>query len=180
MSEWSPYGLEAYRTTSSRGRNRWLLAAIALLLLGWLALNLLSGDSSFSVGTGQEGSVVLTRPDDPAPPKATVSVAPGRVTELDQPVETAGSGSRSQSITNEAAYPLMGWALILAPILLLPWLARRLLAGSQTELNFGVYKGAMPLEMISATQRDLVYSRKAVDAPLFGKSREDYIPDEDR
>lgn len=179
MSDWSPYALERYRVTKTRGPSRWLLALLALLVLGWLTLNFFAGDSSVQVGTGDSGSVAVTAPNDPGPPKATVKIQPGKVTELDAPVEAGSQGSQAQQISTERPYPIIGGLLLIAPLLLIPWFARRLIARpSKVELNFGVYKGAMPLEMISASQREILFSRGVVENPLFGKTRGDYVKED--
>jgi hypothetical protein len=45
----------------------------------------------------------------------------------------------------------------------------------KTEVNYGIYKGAMPPESILATPAEILHPRRAVHDPLFGRTRRDFV-----
>lgn len=183
---WSPYGLEAHRVALLRRRQRLLLAAIVLGFLGLLAVLATSIDDTTSIDTfgGQGGRVDLGQlPERPRGKPTTLTVAPGRTTVMDQPIqpEVRPPRERGEAPAGETGrFNLLGLlGNLLPPLGGAVWLWRvgkRKVAGPLEQVNLGVYKGAMPLEMVSAQHRRFIFTGEMARASLFGKGREDHLP----
>jgi hypothetical protein len=188
-ASWTPYGLEAIRVQHARRRRR--IAALALIAAALLLLVIFRPGTtdrlSVSVNGqevgGDQFSIDVPQDQKPKDGPVTVSISPGRVTlaSADQGASTAPQVSRANVPAFSTAPPIR-WSyylLVYGPWLLLAlalWmLAKR--RGKHDEVNFGVHKGAMPLEMISAHARDQVHTKRHAKVSIFGKRREDYLPD---
>jgi len=187
-NEWTPYGLEAIRIAHLRRRR---LAALLLLaglgsLLMWGAQTTVTTQMDISVngrngGNGISFDVPDEKPEDDGP--ITVSVSPGKITraETGAPApQSTVSRTAAPTFTRAPAYNIMGVLLALAPWLLVGGAAYLLgkRRGKHDEVNYGVYKGALPLEMITAGASRQVFTRKHARASLFGKRRADHVPAE--
>lgn len=186
-SEWSPYGLEAIRIAHLRRRRA--LGIVALLGASLLAMAMMqtTTTSSFDISVnGQSGGngISLDIPDEqPRNGPVTVSLTPGRVTRA----ETGSAAPTSTVQRNEVpgfsrapAYNFAGLILLAAPWALIAgaaWLLGRR-RGKHDEVNYGIYKGAMPLELITASASRQVFTRKHARASLFGRRRMDHLPGE--
>jgi hypothetical protein len=107
----------------------------------------------------------------------TVSISAGRVTRADTGGSTGDSTvsrPNQATLTRAVPYNWLGYMIIYGPWVLLAagvhFLGKR--RGKNDEVNFGIYKGAMPLEMhtVSASKH-VITTRKA-------KRRSDYLPAE--
>lgn len=185
---WTPYGLEAIRVQYLR-RRRLLTLIIALGLAGLWALGF---ETTTSVTqeifvNGRRANTIDIEVPDQQPQRdgpVTVAVEPGRVTRAE-----SGSGPAAQQPTTRAsaptferapAIPFSGYVLVYGPFALLA-LAALLLAkrrGKNDEVNFGIYKGAMPLELVSASMADRVFTTRMTTRSIFGKRRADYLTEE--
>lgn len=184
--EWTPYGLEAIRHAHLRRRR--ILGALLILgvLLGASALFRTDETRSLSiVANGQEtqSGIEIRDPNADQEEKkdyVTVSLEPGKVARLE-----TGSGTqeatveRSGNANIERAKPVP-WRFYLVKALpfLLTLLAGYLLAGRRgrhDEVNYGIHKGSMPLEMITAHHDKAVFTRRFVKSSVFGKRRHDYV-----
>lgn len=186
-SAWTPYGLEAIRIGHLR-RRRLLGALFALgLALAWLIMfqSTTSSDLSISVNGKDASSISLDIPEEePKDRPVTVALQPGRVTRADTTTngEPTSVVQRTAAPTFDRAAPL-NWnyyVLLYGPYVLLG-LALLLLArrrGKHDEVNYGVYKGSMPLEMISASAAREVFTTRHARASVFGKRRSDHLPPE--
>lgn len=186
-TSWTPYGLEAIRIAHLRRRRIFsVLLALGLCAL-WLFMFSSTTESRLSIsvnGQEQATGIQLDIPDQvPKNGPVTVAIDPGRVTSA----ETTGPGQatsvqRSEVPTFERAAPL-NWnyyVLLYGPYALLA-LALYLLAkkrGKHDEVNYGIYKGAMPLEMMTASAEKQVFTTRFTERSIFGKRRADYLPRE--
>jgi hypothetical protein len=184
---WTPYGLESIRIAYLRRRR--ILALLILLLLlgtiyGFFTQTTTKSTQIFANGNDVTGQNTITIDQNtPSNPNnhVTVSIEPGRVTSA-----TAGGSAGAASVQHanipsfDRAPPINwgGYLLLYGPYVLvglLAWyLAKR--RGKNDEVNFGVYKGAMPLEMISATHAGEVFTRRHAKESIFGKRRHDHLP----
>lgn len=184
---WTPYGLEAIRVAHLRRRR--VIAALLVLGLGvlWLAFSSGTVEPEISIvvnGQEQKNGITLDLPDEePRDGPVTVAIDPGRVTRAESTAQgPASSIQRSEAPTLSRAAPL-NWnyyVLMFGPYLLLA-LALYLLAkrrGKHDEINYGIYKGAMPLEMLTASAQTQVFTTRRAVQSIFGKRRSDYLPRE--
>jgi hypothetical protein len=185
---WTPYGLEHIRIAHIRRRR--LLTLLALLALLGLLLLLFSTTTEksteiFANGNqvGANGIQIEDREQKDQKDHVTVAIEPGKVSraetgdELEGDTITRGSLPLAQ---RAAPYNWNYYLLNYGPYLLL-LLAAWLLAkkrGKYDQVNFGVYKGAMPLEMLTASHDRHVFTRKRAIKGVFGKGRSDYLPGE--
>lgn len=183
---WTPYPHEDVRV-QLLWRKRIILAVIlGLLFLLWaLSLNVTTDtEEQLTVYGGDGSSVTVDRPDDSSTqPAASVTLTPGETARLDDDLtledESSQSGQRSGQIPDQPeGIPFLGLLLLLGPFILALLLWRYLAnQGASTEVNYGVYKGALPLELVTATHSDLVLTGKRVEHNPFGKGRTDYLRD---
>lgn len=185
-SEWTPYGLEAIRIAHLRRRR--LVAFLFLAGLG-LLLWAMSGTTStseidISVNGRRQNGISFDIPEEEKKNgPVTVSLSPGKVTRAEAggaPSSSSVQRSNAPTFQRDVPYDFGGlllgvlpWALIALAVWLLA--ARR---GKHDEVNYGVYKGSMPLEMITASASRQVFTRREARASLFGKRRVDHVPGE--
>ena len=186
-SGWTPYGLEAIRIRHIRRRR--LLALLAALALAgfwsWMFEETTTTQQEIFANGKRAGSGIqidVQEPEEEDGP-VTVALSPGRVTRAD----TSQQGGQ-QTIDRPAApvlsrAPAYNWTsyLILYGPFALIGLALWLLAAKrrpEDEVNFGIYKGAMPLEMITSSARHHVLTRREARESVFGRRRRDHLPAE--
>lgn len=181
---WTPYGLEAIRIGHLRRRR-----ILALLVASGLAMLWLFSFQSTTVTqtdvfvNGQRANRVEI--EAPEPPKkdgpVTVAIEPGKVTRATADgtgAQESVTRSNAPSFSRAPAIPFGDYALMYGPFALLGlmvWLLgfRR---SPRHEVNYGIYKGAMPLEMITASASRQVLTTRAAQGSLFGKRRQDHLP----
>lgn len=183
---WTPYGLEAYRVELLRRRGRLLAIAVVLGVLFFLAIlaTTLRQQDDIDAFGGRGGQVEIALPGDkPRAKPTTLSVAPGRTTVLDRPIQPEVRPPRPDTGTTLPPKGGLNWMLLLTnfgPLVggaLWAWgLGRRRFLSGLEEVNLGVYKGALPLEMHSAKLKKFVFTRRRAHAHLFGKGRLDWFP----
>lgn len=186
--DWTPYGLEAIRIQYLRRRQTliWLLLLLLLLLVVIFLGTATETSQSISVnGKDANGNSIQIDDKSGDGPKGgehvTVGLEPGKVTRAEQ-----GGSAGSPSITSNAppvaqrapAYNWTAFLILYGPYVLLglaAWfLAKR--RSRHHEVNFGIYKGAMPFEMITATHERHVFTKKLAETSLFGKGMYDHLP----
>lgn len=183
---WTPYGLEAIRIAHLR-RRRILTGILVLGLLGlWLLIldTTTSTQLSISVNGKEASGINIDLPNEqPRNDKVTVAVDPGRVTQATTTGQLPTSTvQRTDVPTFDRGNPL-NWSyfvLVYGPYVLLG-LALYLLAkrrGKHDQVNYGIYKGAMPLELISKTAERQIFTTRHAKISIFGKRRADYLPPE--
>lgn len=187
-STWTPYGLEAIRVGYLR-RRRILAAIFALGLCGlWLLMFTTTTtvqQDIFVDGNRVGGSAIsITEPEKAKDGPITVALDPGRVTRAESGGPTAPgtqvAKTSAPTFTREAPIPYKGYIYMYGPIVLLV-LAALLLAkkkGKHDQVNYGIYKGAMPLELVSASMSSHIFTNRMAKSGLFGKRRVDHLPDE--
>ena len=189
QDEWTPYGLEAIRQAHLR-RRRVLGALAALCVLG-LALVMVQTTTTTSLRLSANGNdvtdgVIIPEPDEPEQEDhVTVALQPGKVSRVESgndPTPPQVERTSAPQAVRATPYPWKLWALKALPWLLagvVAWLlaARR---GKHDEVNYGVYKGALPLEMLTAQHERVVFTKRFARSSVFGKRRQDYLPPEVR
>lgn len=183
---WTPYGLEAIRVQHLR-RRRLLVLLIALGLAGlWATMfqTTTTTTTEIFVNGQRSGTIEFDVPEEEERDgPVTVAVEPGRVTRAE-----SGSAAQQEQVqrtsaptfTRLPAIPYGGYVIVYGPFILIG-LALLLLAkrrGRHDEVNYGIYKGALPLETISASMADQVFTTRMAKRGLFGKRRADYLPEE--
>lgn len=184
---WTPYGLEAIRVRHVRRRRLWAALALALLALLIFAMTGTTTTSRLSIlANGQEVggnqiSIDVPPEDQPKNGPVTVSLSPGRVTLADTSQSGPASSVTRANVPQFSGAAPLNWNYYL--LLYGPWVLLALAAlalakrrGKHDEINYGVYKGALPLEMISAHARDQIYTSRHAKTSVFGKRREDHLP----
>jgi hypothetical protein len=187
--DWTPYALEKYRIAYLR-RRRLIAILIALLLL------LLLG-AFFSISTDRQTTISANGKDqngnsiefDDVPGNQdrkdhiTVELSPGRVTNAETGTDNQApqiNRATAPQLTRAAPYNWGFYLLAYGPYVLvglLMWFfgKRR---SRHDEVNYGVFKGAMPLELTTASHKDLVFTRKFTKISVFGRRRENHLPRE--
>jgi hypothetical protein len=185
---WTPYGLEAIRVRYLR-RRRLLALLIALGLAGlWASFfeTTTTTSTEIFVNGRRAGSIEVDVPEEEErnDGPVTVAVEAGRVTRADSggaPAEANPVQRVSAPTFNRLpAVPFSGYVFVYGPFVLLG-IAILLLGkkrGKHDQVNYGIYKGAMPLEMVSASMADQVFTGRMAKRSLFGKRRADYLPEE--
>ena len=185
---WTPYGLEAIRVQYLR-RRRLLTILIALGLCGiWAFMfeTTTTRTTEIFLNGERQGSIEIDVPETPEREDGpvTVAVEPGRVTRAESG-SAAQDASQTQRVTAPTftrmpAVPYGDYVLIYGPFLLIAaalWLLAKK-RGKHEEVNYGIYKGALPLEMISASMADQVFTTRMAKRSLFGKRRADHLPEQ--
>ncbi len=183
---WTPYGLEAIRIAHLRRRRLLgILLGLGVAVL-WLSFFSTTVERDLQVTTDQGGNEISIdvsgAQQKPKDDKITVSIAPGRVTRA----ETGSGAAQDAPITRFAAptfdraapIPWTYYLLQFGPFLLLAlavWLMRH---RKTNEINYGIYKGALPLEMISAGAANHIFTTRHATSNIFGKRRVDFLPSE--
>ncbi|MHB8604814.1 MAG: hypothetical protein ACYDCK_06115 [Thermoplasmatota archaeon] len=177
---WTPYGLEAIRQAYLRRRR--VIAAVVVLALALAWFVFLTSGTSRTTGifaNGKEGTIELDVPAAQKDKPVTVAISPGKTAEVlsdntPAPSTTTRNGAAAPATAtpvNWAAYAVQyGPYIALGTLLWAIWRRK-----PTEEVNFGVYKGAMPLEIITASHAHLVLTTKPARASLFGKRRADFV-----
>lgn len=172
---WSPYGHEAARRRLlAERRIQIIVGAIALVFVYWMILTLTAEDS------GPQVSSSIGIPEHRQKP-VTVGVTPGGVPAFARPGIEPPEASDTPSPVyerNEWLAMIQPYLTLVAPLFTAFWLLSKAggaARGKLAELNFGVYKGAMPYEMHAARSRARVFTHRQVGEHVFGKKREDYV-----
>jgi hypothetical protein len=187
---WTPYGLEAIRVSHLRRRRAALLALLFFAGLVWLvfapAPTTQNEVQIFANGdrVGGANGLTIDAPEKEKP--VTVAIEPGKITHA-----SAGSAPTSERIDRASSavptipraipIPYVANAIKFGPFALLAlaiWFLGKRKAG--TEVNYGVYKGAMPLELITASASRRILTGRKAKASVFGKERADHLPPEAR
>ena len=185
---WTPYGLEHIRVRRNRARR--VVGLLALLVLLALISFLLGSTTTTTRDTQifangdkvSDNGILLTPPEQQASSNhVTVGITPGTVTSVTTGGLAPASTVQKASIpvpTRAAPYDWAAYMLLYGPYVLaglaVLYFAKR--KGKSDEVNYGVYKGAMPLEMITATHQGEVLTRRRAKESVFGKRREDHLP----
>lgn len=189
--DWTPYGLEAFRQSQLRRRRLTILVlalAVAVAYIGFLQFGI-SSESSVTLQTigGDGGSIEIEDPrPERAEPDATLAITPGELNFPESSIQTSDgdSGPAAPEGGQPGVQPihwpvfLVRWGIPLG-LLLVGYLVGRG-RGEAEEVNYGVYKGALPMETISARYSHLVETSRATYQDPFGKRRPDYVPDAER
>jgi hypothetical protein len=175
---WSPYGHE-------KARRRLLMERQAYIVLGAVGIAILYGlflQLTLTVETDvpTSGGSVDIRQDELRP--ITVTVTPGRAPAF-MDGQTAPPGGVEPPRPDAEEQPFLirtvgPFLPLVAPLLGALWLLSRAGAsarGRLAELNFGVYKGAMPYEMHTARAMERVFTHREVRRHVFGKTATDFI-----
>lgn len=185
--EWTPYGLEAIRQSYLRRRR--ILGALIILGILLLSLGTFQSQTKTSISIAVNGEEVgngieIDAGKEEAPKKyVSVTLTPGQVSRLETGSGAAPAQVTQNSVQGEsraAPLPWRLWLMQFAPWLLagaaLYFLVKR--RGKHDEINYGIYKGAMPLEMLTAQHESAVFTRRWAKASVFGKGRGDHLPAE--
>ncbi len=182
---WTPYAHEAMRTGRIR-RRRAVLAVLAITFaLLWFGYGTVTGDRNTSIGTTAGGNQISFNLDDaPKDKPVTVGIRPGGTAVMGDALDTNGGTAtpprtpeRPRGLYDEP-FTYSSLMLVYGPALVALLLGLRLFRGGPgklDELNFGIYKGALPLEMLTASSRGLVFTSAPVNESIFGKGRDDYV-----
>lgn len=190
MSEgaWTPYGLEAIRVSHLRRRRAAIFALVFVGAILWLAFAPTPTNQNeiqvFANGNrvGGGNGLQIEAPEKEKP--VTVAIQPGQITHA-----AAGSAPAGETVTRAAAVPVVpratpvpyaAVAFKFGPFLLLAFALWALGRRKPTShmVNYGIYKGALPLELISASASKRVFTTRKAGTSIFGKSRSDYLPAE--
>lgn len=186
-SQWTPYPHEEVRV-SLLWRKRILLAVlIGTVFLFW-ALSLgIDTDTTEEVDVlnGNGDQVQVQRPDQQQQerPTATVTLRPGETARLNEDLNVGErpepSGRQGATVPERpGGIPFGGLLLLIGPFILAVMAWRHLSEqGASTEANYGIYKGALPLELVTATHAGEVQTGQEVEQNPFGKVRSDYLRD---
>lgn len=181
---WSPYPHEDVRIHRLWRKRILIGLLVGALFLAWaLSLGVTTEtERQVQVYGGDGNSVSVQRPEDQDDePVATVTLRPGEVARVQNPLslganDTQRQGTGTPSPQLPQGIPFLGIALLVGPFLVAIWGYRYLAnQGDVTETNYGIYSGPMPYEMITASHADLVKTGEHVDQNPFGKSRRDYL-----
>jgi hypothetical protein len=182
---WTPYPHEDVRVHRLWRKRILVGLLLAALFLTWaLSLGVTTEtEEQVQVYGGGDGSQVsVQRPEEQKEkPAATVTLRPGEVARVNEPIDVAQDGTDRQgqgaSVPEPPdGIPFLGIMLLVGPFIV-ALLAYRHLAssGDVAEANYGVYTGPMPYEMITAGHDDLVRTGERVEQNPFGKRRRDYL-----
>lgn len=182
---WTPYPHEGVRV-SLLWRKRLILGLIVGALFAFWATSLgVTTDTDEDVNIiGEDGDDISVErsEDDDNEPIASVTLQPGETARMDEDL-TLGEQEPPPRMGTPApdppdGIPFLGILLLLGPFLaaLYAW---RYLADQRTSnvVNYGIFKGPMPLEMVTASHATLVQTGREVERNPFGKARGDYLRD---
>lgn len=186
--EWTPYPHEEVRVRLLWRKRILLALLVGTLFLAWaLSLGVQTETTEeLDIYGGDGSNIQVNRPDDPDRnrPAASVTLRPGETARLEEDVnldeqpQRQGEPSGAPVPERPSGIPFGGLLLLLLPFLAAVAAWRYLDAeGTSTESNYGIYKGPMPLEMVTATHADHVVTSELVDRNPFGKARTDYLRD---
>ena len=186
---WTPYGLEAIRH-AHLVRKR-ILGALLLLVLLALVFSAFQVTTTRSLDIFANGNKVNgpggIQIEEPArvdkKDHVTVGIEPGKVTQVNSSSSIGSSTitrSSLPSFDRAAPFNWNTYLFLYGPYVLLGlamwYFAKR--RGKHDEVNFGVYKGALPLELITASHQGEVFTKSWVKQSIFGKRRSDHLPRE--
>lgn len=182
---WTPYGLEAIRIRYLR-RRRILAILIALGLAGmWGFLMQTTTTTSQEIFVNGQKAGNGIQIDEPTPQKdgpVTVGIEAGRVTRADTGGEAAAASTPTVGapvFSRAPPIPFQGYAFVYGPLLLLVlagwFLAKK--KGRHDQVNYGVYKGSMPLELVSHSMANHIFTTRWAKTSVFGKRRADHLPE---
>lgn len=189
---WTPYGLEAFRQRHLKRRRRTVLVLVLVVAVAYVGLLQFGIDSQTTTtidtfGGGDGDSLTIDRPqEERRTPDATLTISPGELNTPPSAIQASDDGASGPPApggdrpTVEPIYwpgLLVRWGIPLG-LLLVGYLVGRG-RGKSEEVNYGVYKGAMPMEKISARYSHLVETTRATYQDPFGKRRPHYVPDAD-
>ena len=174
--QWSPYGHEPARRRVLKERRVYLiLAALGIALLYALFLGLTLSEET---GTTTGSQSIETQEQKPV----TVAVTPGGRPAFMNPQVKAPDGRNAPGAAVEEKNRffefIKPFLSLLAPLAAALWLLSRVgssARGKLAELNFGIYKGAMPYEMHTSRAFARVFTHREVGPHVFGKAREDFL-----
>lgn len=167
-------------------RKRLILGLIIGLLFAFWATSLgVTTDTEQDVNIiGEEGDDISVErsEDDQEEPVASVTLRPGETARMDEDLtlgeqpDTPRMGSPPPE--RPAGIPFAGLLLLLGPFLAAVYAWRYLSAQTtSSQANYGIYKGALPLEAVTASHATLVRTGRTVETNPFGKARGDYLRD---
>ncbi|MDX1610722.1 MAG: hypothetical protein R3185_00020 [Candidatus Thermoplasmatota archaeon] len=183
-ASWTPYALEDVRVQLLWKKRILLAVILGLVFLIWaLSLSVSTEtEEQLTVYGGDGSSVTVRRPEETqVEPAAQVLLRPGETARLNEDLTLSDGetqpGERGAQLPPEPeGIPFLGLLLFLGPFLLAIAIWRYLgNQGTSTEVNYGIYKGAMPLEMITSSHSHMVLTGRKVEHNPFGKERSDYM-----
>jgi hypothetical protein len=159
-----------------------MAALAAVLVIMVVLVGQIQQSPQISTLNGSGNSIDIPLPTDkPRPKPTTLTVSPGRTSVLDTPIQNEPAKPKSPAPVPTSATGI-NWAGLLTafgpPIIVafLLWqFARRRAVGALEEVNLGVYKGALPFELHSATHKKYLFTRAMAHASLFGKTAADFL-----
>lgn len=181
---WTPYPHEPVRVHRLWRKRILIGLVLGALFLAWaLSLGVTTDtEQQVSVYGGDGNEVSVQRPEEQdRDPSATVTLRPGEVARVDNPLNLGGEDTQRQGSGASVpeppeGIPFLGILLLVGPFLVALLVYRNLAnAGDVAEANYGVYTGPMPYEMITAGHDDLVRTGEHVEQNPFGKRRRDYL-----
>jgi hypothetical protein len=182
---WTPYPHEEVRV-GLLWRKRLILAAIVggLFLFWAMSLGIDTTESENEVDIlGEEGDEVeVERSEQQNEPVASVTLQPGETANLDEDLDLGQQEQPPQLGTPppqpQDGIPFTGLLLLLGPFLAAYYAWRYLQdRTTSTVANYGVFKGPLPLEMVTASHASMVRTGREVERNPFGKARGDYLRD---
>ncbi len=182
---WTPYGLEAIRIAHLRRRR--LLTFLILLGFAalWAFMFQATTTSEIDISTDRGGNSEIRLDVSGAQQQKnaalTISIDPGRVTRADTGAAEDGPQiTRAEVPTFNRGAPINwgAYAILYGPYLLVA--LALLLVGKRKkhEINYGIYKGSLPYEMLTATATRQIFTTREAHGSIFGKLRNDYLPPE--
>jgi len=181
---WTPYPHEEVRVHRLWRKRILLGLVIAALFLAWAFSLGVTTDTEEQVDVygGDDSEVSVERPEEQdRGPAATVTLRPGEVARVDEPLDvgeeqTDRQGTGSSVPEQPDGIPFLGILLLLGPFIAAVLAYRNLASqGDVAEANYGIYTGPMPYEMITAGHAELVQTGEHVEQNPFGKRRRDYL-----
>lgn len=185
---WSPYLHEPYRIRRLR-RKQIILAAIAMLLIiAWLLylFSQMGTNTNIQIFGSTGGSAKASSIPGAVGENSSFSQTPQIVTITVNPGYTVAANFTDPRISTERlqAPPIQQerdkgkiyWiniAIPLLPIAVVLFSAVKIIGFVKSEVNFGIYKGAMPLEL-HTTKKKLVFNNELQKTNVFGKDRSEY------
>jgi hypothetical protein len=178
---WTPYGLEAIRRKHIRRRRLMAVGLFFAYIVGYSLFVIMTTSSSLSVTDAEGKSTVeleLPKNEETEQKPITVAIGQGRMVMADFGGETPSISPTPPTPAYVDALHWRGELTTYGPLLAVLWLLLTALRSrdKNAEVNYGVYKGALPYEMITAEAKGFVLTTKHAKESLFGRTREDYVP----